>query len=190
MSAKENDDKCDHLDDDRTNDRTSGHESAIVIGARLRAARERLELTQGQLSKASTVKLPTLKDHERGKSIPGGDALMGYARAGINVNWLLGVYPDAPMLIEPGKRAEHADFVGDILGVDGAAERAASRRAEGFARYKAAQDLVDGLVAELGFDPGQGVRDAIKICVFSHHLSRDGVVYLLDAIKRTFGSQT
>ncbi|MCX7071177.1 MAG: helix-turn-helix transcriptional regulator [Gammaproteobacteria bacterium] len=56
---------------------------------RLRVGRQRLDMTQRSLSDAAGVPLQTHKQYERGLRKPGLDALTGYLRAGINVNWLL-----------------------------------------------------------------------------------------------------
>lgn len=56
---------------------------------RLRVGRKRLDMTQQALSDSSGVPLQTHKQYERGLRRPGLDALTGYLRAGINVNWLL-----------------------------------------------------------------------------------------------------
>lgn len=60
-----------------------------VIGARLKQARSALGMTQKEWCEASGMKLPSLRDYELCKRIPGGEALSLYARAGINLNWLL-----------------------------------------------------------------------------------------------------
>jgi hypothetical protein len=52
-------------------------------------------MTQKEWCAASGMKLPSLRDYELGKTIPGGEALSLYAIAGINLNWLL--TGDGPM---------------------------------------------------------------------------------------------
>lgn len=59
------------------------------IADRLRRARELLGFTQRALSNHIEIPIPSLKDYEGGKTIPGGEALARYAFAGINVDWLL-----------------------------------------------------------------------------------------------------
>lgn len=59
------------------------------VAQRLREARESLGLTQRAFCSNTEIPLPSLKDYEGGKSIPGGDALARYGFCGINVNWLL-----------------------------------------------------------------------------------------------------
>lgn len=60
-----------------------------LVGEHIRIARNRLGLTQKQLSIDAKIPLPTLKDWEGGKRIPGGEGLAALIRIGINVNWLL-----------------------------------------------------------------------------------------------------
>ena len=60
-----------------------------TIAGRLKIARQRLEMTQKDLVQASGIPLPSLRDYELGKRIPGGDAVASLIRAGINANWLL-----------------------------------------------------------------------------------------------------
>lgn len=76
---------------------------------RLRAAREALGLTQTELVARSGIPIDTYKKYEGGSRQPGGDAVAGIVRAGINANWLL--TGEGPMLIKDlpasaGMRAE------------------------------------------------------------------------------------
>lgn len=59
------------------------------IVERLKATRSTLGFTQKQIGEAIGVTLRTWQDYEAGKSIPGGNALAGLARLGVDVNWLL-----------------------------------------------------------------------------------------------------
>jgi transcriptional regulator with XRE-family HTH domain len=56
---------------------------------RLRAWRDALGLTQGQLADRLGVHIGVLKKYEQGVNVPGGEALAALARTGVNVNWLL-----------------------------------------------------------------------------------------------------
>lgn len=56
---------------------------------RLRAARIALGLKQEELAAQSGVSGRSYQGYEAGRSIPGGEALEGLIRAGINANWLL-----------------------------------------------------------------------------------------------------
>lgn len=60
-----------------------------AIGRRLREARTALHMTQNEFCAAVGMPLPTLRDQELCKRIPGGESMLGFTRAGINANWLL-----------------------------------------------------------------------------------------------------
>jgi len=68
-----------------------------TVGGRLKEARADLGLTQKELCALVGKPLPSLRDYELGKSIPGGDAIAGFIHAGINANWLL--TGEGPMLL-------------------------------------------------------------------------------------------
>jgi transcriptional regulator with XRE-family HTH domain len=59
------------------------------IGARLRAWREGLGLTQAQMAQRTGIPLGVLKKYEQAVSVPGGEALAAIARTGVNMTWLL-----------------------------------------------------------------------------------------------------
>jgi phage repressor protein C with HTH and peptisase S24 domain len=59
------------------------------IGARIKEARAALTLTQKEFCQATGMKLPSLRDYELGNRIPGGEAIVDFARARINSHWLL-----------------------------------------------------------------------------------------------------
>ena len=69
----------------------------MAVGARLKEARAALGLTQKELCALVEMPLPSLRDYELGKRIPGGEAIGGLVRAGINANWLL--TGEGPMLL-------------------------------------------------------------------------------------------
>lgn len=60
-----------------------------VIGKRLKQARAALKMTQKKLVSESGIPLPSLRDYEGGKRMPGGDAVASLVNVGINANWLL-----------------------------------------------------------------------------------------------------
>lgn len=60
-----------------------------IVGARLKEARIALGMTQKQMVLASGIPLPSLRDYEGGKRMPGGDAIASLLGVGINANWLL-----------------------------------------------------------------------------------------------------
>lgn len=61
----------------------------MPVATRLKEARAALRLTQKELCSQVGMPLPSLRDYELGKRIPGGEAVSGLVRAGINANWLL-----------------------------------------------------------------------------------------------------
>ncbi|MFA9948759.1 S24 family peptidase [Dentiradicibacter hellwigii] len=56
---------------------------------RLKEARARLGLSQKDAAEQSGVSARGYQGYEDGRSIPGGDAIAGLVRLGINANWLL-----------------------------------------------------------------------------------------------------
>lgn len=85
----------------------------MAVGARLKEARAALGLTQKELCTLVEMPLPSLRDYELCKRIPGGEAIGGLVRAGINANWLL--TGEGPMLLAdlaapaPGQAASPLD---------------------------------------------------------------------------------
>jgi transcriptional regulator with XRE-family HTH domain len=67
------------------------------LGERLKQARSGLGLTQKELCFRVGMPLPSIKDYETCKRLPGADAICVYVRAGINANWLL--TGEGPMLL-------------------------------------------------------------------------------------------
>lgn len=60
------------------------------IGARIKAARKALGMTQDQLAALAGAKSKSgLQDNEAGKNMPGGQMIGALVRAGVNANWLL-----------------------------------------------------------------------------------------------------
>lgn len=60
-----------------------------AVGLRIKEARSALGLTQKELCAKAGMKLPSLRDYELGKRIPGGEAVADLVRVNINANWLL-----------------------------------------------------------------------------------------------------
>jgi len=83
------------------------------IGARLRSARETMNLTREQFAELTGMKLPSLRDYELCNRIPGGAAIASFARAGVNANWLL--TGEGEMLLPPRawREASAAFFGGE-----------------------------------------------------------------------------
>lgn len=59
------------------------------VGARMKAAREALRLTQEGLAKAVGGSKRGIQENEARNRVPGGDVVAGMVRLGINANWLL-----------------------------------------------------------------------------------------------------
>lgn len=59
------------------------------IGARLKRARKARTQSQREFAAETGMPLPSYRDYEGGKRVPGGDALRRFARAGIDAHWLL-----------------------------------------------------------------------------------------------------
>ena len=82
------------------------------VGNRIRIARKELGWSQKALSEKSEIPLPSLKDYEGGKRMPGGEAIASFCAVGINPAWLL--TNDGQMLINNAQADEHeAKALGD-----------------------------------------------------------------------------
>jgi transcriptional regulator with XRE-family HTH domain len=121
------------------------------------------------------VKLPSLKDYERGKSIPGGEALAGFARARINVLWLLGD-ESAPMLLETAEKAEKtAIYAASLLGDEEAQKLVDQAHQVSMAKLVEALELVEKVVAEFEFQPGRVMMGALLGAVRLGRMNEEGV---------------
>lgn len=77
-----------------------------AVATRIKQARESLGLTQKKAAeKANGMSLPSYKDYEAGKTMPGGEAIQDLTKLGINANWLLN--GEGPMLL--------SELLGDAL---------------------------------------------------------------------------
>lgn len=70
-----------------------------TVSERLKLARSELGLKQEELAAQSGVSSRAYQGYEAGRSVPGGEAIEGFVRAGINANWLL--TGEGPMLRTP-----------------------------------------------------------------------------------------
>lgn len=59
------------------------------LGKRLKAARARLDKSQKEMAGGAGIPIDTYQKYERDSSMPGGHALAGLARLGIDLSWLL-----------------------------------------------------------------------------------------------------
>lgn len=120
------------------------------IGARMKAAREALSLTQDGLAKAVGASKRGIQDNEAQKSVPGGEVVAGLVRLGINANWLL--TGEGPMLIADlalpvaatkiNVDALEAIIEGTIKALPRAAPDAIARQAVGFYVQCIEKDLI------------------------------------------------
>lgn len=67
------------------------------ISGRLKLARAALSLNQKEFASKSGVGFSSYQKYEMGLSIPGGDAIKGFVKLGINANWL--ITGTGPMLL-------------------------------------------------------------------------------------------
>lgn len=182
LNAIENNDDSDHEQGTGPDDRSAPPLSAIATGGRLRSARDALKLTQKALADIAGVKLPTLKDYERGKSIPGGEALAGFARARINVLWLLGD-GSAPMLLDTVEKAEKtAVYTAALFGDEDAQRRVDESRNTNMAKLTEARELVERVAKELEYQPGSVIMGALITCVRLGRMNEDGVRDMIRAV--------
>jgi phage repressor protein C with HTH and peptisase S24 domain len=63
--------------------------SGSEISARLKVARTSLALNQKEFASQSGASFSAYQKYEMGMSVPGGEAIEGFVRLGINANWLL-----------------------------------------------------------------------------------------------------
>lgn len=68
-----------------------------AVAARLKQVRSALKMTQIELCEVSGMPLPSLKNYEGAKQIPGGTAQANLSKAGINTSWLM--TGEGPMLL-------------------------------------------------------------------------------------------
>lgn len=68
------------------------------LAKRLKQVREAMGHGQRQFAGIVEIPLPSIKDYEGGKSIPGGEALARYAFCGVSIEWLL--REEGPMFLE------------------------------------------------------------------------------------------
>lgn len=113
--------------------------SVRCFAERLRKAREATGLAPKALAARAGIPWNSYKDYEAGKTVAGGVALAALLRAGIDINWILGV----------GNHPLHSTPPADVaaLAAYGAAmlRQQASTRAAAEARAAIPQSIVDRL---------------------------------------------
>lgn len=93
-----------------------------MIGSRLRAWREHLQLTQPQLATLLDVHLSALKKYETNVNVPGGEVLARLADMGLNLTWVLTGRGD--MLDRAANSAQEAPGVYAACAVNAPANKA------------------------------------------------------------------
>lgn len=78
----------------------------MTIPDRLKAARNALGLIQRDMAVQSGVSVRGYQGYEDGRSVPGGEAIEGFVRKGINANWLL--TGEGPMFLKELRELEKA----------------------------------------------------------------------------------
>lgn len=150
--------------------------SKAAVAERVRIARRALGFTQPQLAAAIGAKLPTIKDYEAGKRIPGGRILGGFARAGVNVDWLLNDSGGPPLYSRSDAAFKHA--VSESPAPDGAYEQ--------MRRMRDSADFVRRIEFELGCSLPDTVGSTLASLVFAGQLTELGVREILAELKRSF----
>jgi len=136
----------------------------MEIADRLKAARGALGLKQVEMGTKSGCSPSTYQKYEQGSSVPGGEAIAGFVRLGINANWLL--TGEGPMLLADltPKPAPAPKINAEALAVMLEAARMAhpkadpARHAELAARFYALS-IENGAVSETDIHP-PSVADA------------------------------
>lgn len=134
------------------------------IGARMKAARGALGLTQEGLALAVGGSKRGIQENEARNRVPGGEVVAGMIGLGINANWLL--TGDGPMLLadlEAARRPALARINVDALEaiIEGALKVAKNAPASAIAAHAAsvyAKCIDDGLITPDGV--GEGNLDA------------------------------
>ncbi len=78
----------------------------MKISDQLKTARAALGLSQKQIAEQSGVSTRGYQGYEDGRSIPGGEAIEGFIRVGINANWLL--TGEGSMLLKEDVHTSHS----------------------------------------------------------------------------------
>lgn len=83
------------------------------LGKRILQVREALGKSQREFAAAMNASFRALQDYEAGMTVPGGKALEGLARLGVNVNWILtgsgSIKTDEPVILPPHEEGLSAE---------------------------------------------------------------------------------
>lgn len=83
-----------------------------TLGDRLRAWRQRSELTQEEFAARTGMHIGVLRKYEQGINMPGGDALVAIGLTGVDLHWLLTGAPHSNSL--PESLVQHPKFLAAI----------------------------------------------------------------------------
>ena len=117
-------------------------QSKAAVAERVKIARNALGMTQLQFAKAIGASLPTVKNYEGANRIPGGKVLGGFARAGVNVDWLLNGTGGPPLYARSDAGLKYA--LSEFPNPEAAREQ--------LRRIRDASDLLQRLQHEMGCD--------------------------------------
>ncbi len=134
-----------------------------VIGRRFQRAREHLELTQRQLADAIGASLQTVQSWEAGRRVPAGEFTAGYARMGVNLQWVM--EGEGQVLLEGDHKQSQMDMLAASGGDRDASARMQRRVDRAVDGMKDAQRLVDEAAARAGYAIPQLVRQALMIAL-------------------------
>jgi transcriptional regulator with XRE-family HTH domain len=152
------------------------------IGARIRAARTIQGWTQQGLANAAGIPLSTLKKYEGDQRVPGGEALAGFARAGINVNWLLQGDVGGPATLEGRIRETHADYIAGVAGDEEAAGRSRQRSKEAFQRAESALRTIASAAEAAEYVPSPRWIVVLSELIVCYQVDEYGIRNVLDAL--------
>lgn len=150
--------------------------SKSAVAARVRIARKALGFTQPQLAAAIGASLATVKNYEGANRIPGGKVLGGFARAGVNVDWLLNGGGGPPLYSRSDAALRHA--VSESPAPEGTYVQ--------MQRVRDATDLVRRVEFEVGVSLPGTFADALAQLVFGGQVTEFAVRRILEELKRSF----
>lgn len=156
-------------------------EEKKTVGQRLVLARKTLGLTQKSLSAEAGIPLPTIKDYEGGKTMPGAKAMQKYASLGVNIGWVLD--GDGPILLEGEIREAHADYVGSLAGDSEAAARREARFQSVGQRLRECSDTIRALTEQIGFEPDVKWTTLLQELMYIYNVPPEAIRRILETIK-------
>ena len=137
------------------------------VALRLKNVRAELNLKQDEMAEQSGVSARAYQGYEAGRSIPGGEAIEGFVRMGINANWLL--TGEGPMLLKDlGASTAASPTEWDVKRMAEAIE-ATERGLEAAGREMAPDKKADLFLAvyEMLEEPGISKERVLKLVKFA-----------------------